>query len=464
MNPTGGGLMNFEIWDHLGAIMLELHRSRLIAIMKSRQVGLSWLLAAYALWFARFHFGANILLFSKGEDEAWELLAKSGRIMEYLPQWMQSKNTSNKNEIKFTELLSVIKAFPATSTAGVSHTGSLLVFDEWEWHPYATENFKQAKPTVDAAGAQLIGCFTVDKTKPDSLPKTIFKDALAGRNDFVPMFVPYMARPGRDEEWYAYTKRNTPELDLENLTREQYMLQNYPRTIEEALRPISTLAAVDLDVLEDMKVDCHAPIRIKSAGLDTSICHIYRDYHIGNTYIASTDTSHGVRKDYSVTIIMDARTGYIVADILNNIIKPDELAMHTVKMLEYYNKPIWWPEDNDQGATTIMKAVELGYTHFGYQDKGRTMRGWKTDSKTRNELWGALIPAFDNRQIVIPNYEGLMQFYYLIRNANKDGRIEAMQGKNDDYPIAVGICVAKMGSAKLVKKEYKSIQTLSFRS
>ena len=58
---------------------------------------------------------------------------------------------------------------------------------------------------------------------------------------------------------------------------------------------------------------------------------------------------------------------------------------------------------------------------------------------SRYILWGDLIEAIHSRSITVPNMEGLSQFFTVIRNPEKRGRIEAQQGAHDDYPMAVGI-------------------------
>ena len=99
--------------------------------------------------------------------------------------------------------------------------------DELEKHPYANQNFTNAKPTIDAGG-QYVGVFTVDKRKPVTLAKTIFAKAWysAEESAFKALFFDYTVRPGRDEEWYARTMAETPPEELEGLTPELYMEQN----------------------------------------------------------------------------------------------------------------------------------------------------------------------------------------------------------------------------------------------
>ncbi|MBW2673487.1 MAG: hypothetical protein JRD89_08760 [Deltaproteobacteria bacterium] len=461
---TKGGTIKFELWPHLLDVIWALKYKRFIVILKARQIGISWLLAAYALWYALFHDGATVLLFSKGEEEAMELLGKARRMYNQLPDWLRLKLGKDAlTEMEFPDRVSKIKAFASTPSAGISYTASVIIADEWEYHPYAVDHWNNAKPTVDAAGAQWIGCSTVDKRKPETLMKSIYKDAKEGRNNFYPLFFPWNVRPSRSEGWLDEVMRSTPEKAMEGMPRDLYREQNYPASEEEALRPSRTIAAVDLTVVDDMKKCCQAPLNVVRQGLDPRVCHIYQEYQTGNLYVAASDIAHGVGLDYSVTAVMNVRTGAVVADIMHNLLPPDEFAMHTLALLKYYQNPIWWPEDNNWGAVVISKAVQMGYQNFGYRDIKHLKRGWHTDEESRMELFGALIPAFNTRQITIFNYDGLLQFEYLIRNAAKNGRIEAQEGKNDDYPVAVGICVAKQGEVLEKMTPRKAKDTLHFR-
>ncbi|KKL28381.1 hypothetical protein LCGC14_2375760, partial [marine sediment metagenome] len=154
-NP--GGIIPLTLWAHLRIIIRSLLTQKLIAVLKARQIGLSWIMAAYALWFAMSHPAATIMLFSKGEKEAWELLDKCRRIWKQLPDFLRIPVKPDSNEeMGFPSMMSSIKAFAATESAGVSYTASVLICDEWDWHPFADQNYTQSKPTRDAGG-QFIG-------------------------------------------------------------------------------------------------------------------------------------------------------------------------------------------------------------------------------------------------------------------------------------------------------------------
>lgn len=456
-NP--GGVIKMDLWDHLRQMAATLLSERLVSILKSRQIGASWMVAAWVLWNCLTKPASRWMLYSKGEQEAIELLSKCKRIYNNLPNFLKIKMArESSTEVTF-ENDSVITAMAATETAGIGFQVSGIVWDEHEQHPYADQNYAMAKPTIDAGG-QIISVFTVDKSKPKTLAKTIFREALKGNNGYKALFFPYTVRPGRDEKWYQDTMKSIPVSDLGTLTPEMYMAQNYPRSIEEALSSLASITAFDHNVLTIMREDTRPCI--SKNGIDTKLSHIFKDYSPGALYVAGTDTSHGVGKDYSVTVVVNVKTGEVVADVMSNTIRPDYLARCSMTLLEIYGNPLWWIEDNDEGSVTVNTARNLKYMRLGYQDKNKTRPGFSTKEHTRDLLWGELISGVNSRQLIIYNMEGLSQFYDVIRNVEKQGRIEAVAGGHDDYPMAVGIAWLKRTEVNQNIAPAKPIETLTF--
>lgn len=464
-----GGTIQFQLWPHVIDGVKHLLEDRLIIVVKPRQIGWSWLLAHYAIWIAITQDNSRVMLFSKGEKECWELMSKCKFVWSQLPDFMRfTMNPNSNEEIGFPDKFSKIKAFASTESAGVGETATAVIADELEWHPYASQNFNQVKPTIDAGG-QYIGCSTVDKRRPDTLLKNLFKSAYyEGNNGFTPLFYPYSVRPGRDDKWYADTMASIPSDELGGLTPDLYMQQNYPKTIEEALSPVQSVSVFDLEALDRMMADVRAPLDVKTKypDLDHNICKIYKDYQVGKTYVAASDVAHGVGKDYSVTVLMDVRTCEVVADIMTNKMSVENFALWSTRLLNVYKNPKWWPEDNDCGKWLIGTADELGYKNWGYYDEKKTKRGFHTGAATRNELWGGLIPAINNNQVIIPNSRGIAQFrdvqYYTGVDGLKEPRIQAAVGRHDDYPVAVGIAVWACDKVPLNESQLKPISTLSF--
>jgi hypothetical protein len=454
-----GGVSPFLLWGHVKVFFKDLLTEKLIVLLKSRQIGASWSVAVYCLWCALGKVGDTTLLFSKGKVEAAELLGKCQSVYDNLPPFLKIReDPKSSTEIGFPSMKSSIKAFAATETAGISFTASRIVADEWIEHPFAEANYLASKPCVDAGG-QFIGIFTINKEKLSSLPVHIFNGGIEKKNGFKSLFFGYSVRPERDKDWYNRTKLSIPESALGTLSPDMYMQCNYPATIEEALSPSQTIAAFNLDSLDWMMGECKEPVSVE--GIDNNIIHIYKPFSLGNFYIAGTDTSHGVGKDYAVTVILNVKTGEVVADIVSNVISPEELAFQSVNLLKLYREPLWYPEDNDWGRVTILTAQSLGYRNFGYQDKLKTKIGYRTTGGDtgRDALWGSLIPAIDSRQVIVYNSNGLKQFYDIIRNAEKGGRIEAMEGRHDDYPMALAIAWFKRKEVHIEAGELSPVWT-----
>ena len=472
----GGGLIPFTLAPHIKKIIKTLLTERFISVLKARQIWISTIMSIYVLWYALFHKGANILLFSKGKLESQELLGKSKRVYNELPEFLKLKTGSeSKEELSFPTMSSVIHALPSTETAGIGFTGSIVFCDEHAEHEYAVKNYTHVKPTIDRSG-QFISVFTENPFDRNNLATELFTDAMEGNNTFVPLFFPYDVVPGRDDKWYEETARNVPQSQLDGLSPELYMWKNYPRSIEEALSTPKTVAVFDKNAIANMKEDARGHINIGWEDIDCDICHIYRDYHIGNKYIAASDVGHGVLGDFSVLTIMDVKSGDVVADILRNDLSPDVFTYHCVQLLRHFGSPLWWIEHNITGGgrDVIKKAVELGYRKLGYRgdkpliwsqlDNNDMLRrvGYFTDEKGRNDLFGSLIPAVNDYQIKIYNQAGLGHLEHMIRNAKKNGRIEGQTGYHDDYTIAVGICWLKRNDVSTGGK-VKAIETLTFR-
>ncbi len=453
---------SFELYPHTKEVIKALMTQRLIDIIKSKQVGMSWLIGgAWALWNAMFKYGFRVLMYSAGEAPAIELMSKGKQIYEHLPEWLKIKTGKDSTMLMtFPLMKSQITAYPSTENAGLGERGGLVLCDEWAFHPCAEANYYNSKATVDGGG-QFVGMTTVDPQNPDSLATSLFLGA--PENGFYPIFIPWDVMPGRDQIWYEGVKRSVPVRNLNGLTPELYMAKNYPKTIEDALSVPGSIAAFDASVLDFMKGETKNSItkELNLVDLDSTVIHIYKPFSLGNYYIAASDTSHGVGQDYSVTGIMNVKTGEVVADIFSNTISNDEFTAKSIQLLKVYSNPKWFPEDNESGRVIINIAQRIGYSNFGYQDVNRTKIGFHT-GQNRWELLGELQAAINNRQIIIYNYDGLKQFYDVIRNPKKEGRIEARNGRHDDYPVMVAICWLKRNEVATVEYQPHTIQSLHF--
>lgn len=453
--PTGGRI-KFQMWPHLveGAKQLELpwkmaaegRRGEIkpedlhSVIGKSRQVGWSWLVAAFVAWLARFHNGSLCLMESEGQKQAAELMRKARYVYENLPEsWQLPLDAQSTEHLSFKGSDSEIHALPSTQKAGHGFTATIAIMDEADNHEYLAEGMTAIKPTTDAGG-QVVLLSTVEKRKASSMFQAIFRQAQAGKGGYRKFFVPYTARPGRDEDWYERTKDSIPPEALKGMTPELYMEQNYPRTEEEMLAPPKAGMYYDGDAIRYLLTLCREPM------LSEGPMNIFVKPILGHKYVAATDASEGVGRDFAVTAVFDLTAMNIPADIMSNELETDDLVYWSWKLLEMFRFPLWAPENMGVGRDVARKARALKYPRLfrmhtkrivGGTDNIRDEPGWHTDGNNRWDIFGDVRPLINSGELVIFNRAGLQQFQDVIIEAG--GRPEARAGANDDYPVTVGI-------------------------
>ena len=87
----GGSWTPFRLWPEQRRVAGLLEGNRLVEVLKARQLGLTWLVLAFALWLMLFHPIATVLLFSRRDDEATDLLAvRLHGMHDHLPAWLQA--------------------------------------------------------------------------------------------------------------------------------------------------------------------------------------------------------------------------------------------------------------------------------------------------------------------------------------------------------------------------------------
>ena len=231
-DPLARGWTRFRLWPAQAQALQQLAGHRLAVVLKARQLGMSWLTVGFGLWQMLFRPAATVLLFSQRDDEAVHLLTFRLRGMyDRLPPLFRARAVVRDNAHEFRlSNGSAALAFP--TTGGRSYTASLAIVDEADHTDDLDGLLNAVKPTIDAGG-RLVLLSTVDKSRPESPLKRIYRAAVAGENDYAPIFLPWHSHPGRTPEWYAEQARDirarTGGLDD--------LHQEYPATDLEALAP-----------------------------------------------------------------------------------------------------------------------------------------------------------------------------------------------------------------------------------
>lgn len=425
----GGGTMPFRLWPAQIDLAWALMTERRVLILKARQLGISWLCCAYALWLCLFAPGKVVLLFSQGEVEALELLRRVKALYTRLPAWLRDAVPAiardNTTECGWSNG-SHVRSLPATQKSGRSFTASLVILDEAAHLQWADQLYTALKPTIDGGG-QLVVLSTANGI--GNLFHRLWTRAVQRLNAFRPIFLPWWARPGRDADWYA---RQVAEAAQPALVK-----QEYPSTATEAFLVSGRtrfspewIEAQAPNVREGLPRSAWPGPLLDVPGLTVHALPTGRPCTIG------ADVAEGLeRGDYSAAVLIDDRTWEELA-CLHGHWEPDEFAGHLRALAEVYGAWIA-PERNNHGHAVLLALKLAGAKVAPGHDR---KRGWLTNFQTKPQAIDLLATALRDGLAVVRTQATLdeLRIYTVLA----DGKTSAPEGYHDDRVMAWAIALA----------------------
>lgn len=167
----------------------------------------------------------------------------------------------------------------------------------------------------------------------------------------------------------------------------------------------------------------------------------------GRHYIIGADPAEGVKKDFSVGVMLDLLTKEVVCKIRGQW-KPSVFATKLFKMGELYSSPGGiWPlmavERNNHGHAVLLALDEIEQYPNIYVYPVDERQGWRTDGISRSVMMNTIVDAIEDGHIRVNDTDILNECLTLIDN---NGKIEASGGKYDDCitasAIALQVCLA----------------------
>lgn len=420
--------ISWGAWQYLIDLLHIFEEENEIVILKARQLGISWLVAGYALWTVLFKENALVLMFSKGERESWELVDKCKFIYNNLPSYLKIDLTNERRDgLAFTNS-SAIKALPSTQNAGVGETATLVIRDELAFHPYAEENFFAVGPTVDAGG-KMIDLSTRNINTSDDHFINRYTKAKTSESTAKAVFLGWKERPVRRDgmsldDWYN------------NVIKQKYSLyeveKNYPESEEQALSPVKGLAYFDPVSLDFMRRDCYDPIE-----KDETVS-IWCKPEFGTQYCAFIDPSDGGGDPHAAGW-MDIKSGRIVA-ISHGKLKAEECAVVFDKYCRYYNNAYNEFElnlDIGKRVNEVLSRLQTPNRRLTTPSKDRANKyGWWTggnmnaSKNVRMNMLAGLEEAVRNRRIRLHYGEAVNELEAMMRLEGEQPKVP--RGKHDD--------------------------------
>ncbi len=150
------GTCNFELFPFQETTLSDFVDNSLNIVLKSRQMGISTLTAAYSLWLMTFHNDKNILCISITQETAKEIVTKVRFANDNLPSWLKVPCVEDNRLSLRLKNGSQIKAVSSAGTAGRSSALSLLIIDEAAFIDGIEEIWLSAQYTLSTGGRAII--------------------------------------------------------------------------------------------------------------------------------------------------------------------------------------------------------------------------------------------------------------------------------------------------------------------
>lgn len=156
----------------------------------------SWSVAAWMLHRALFHSPCDIILLSKEQRSAEEILLRVKNLTVRLPGWMGVRFTMTRRQLGFDRIGSRIFALPAVPEAVRLYSPTVVVWDEMAFTRDADKIWEALSPSLDSK-AHFVGISTPNGRF------CLFGRMVeaAGTNGFATHRIHYSERPDRGEAW-----------------------------------------------------------------------------------------------------------------------------------------------------------------------------------------------------------------------------------------------------------------------
>lgn len=408
----------FTLWAAQLRILPALLTAHRLIILKARQLGLTWLCAAYALWVCMTKPMQLVVVISAKEDWAIEFIDRVKFILDRLPDWMRpdiDKYSTQYISIVHKRgsggrplIVSEIKSLATTQEGAQSKTPTLLIMDETARNRYAASIYASSKPGIDKAAGRIIVISNSHKTGVGwPWTRSIYQGAMIGENDFERIFMPWWDCPERPKD---FKERQLSQ----GMTADDFS-QNYPETEDEAISAM--LGSYFGDALSGhldnsrIKGVTGRILAIQGGQYDfvpekNGPIEVWRwPYHLaagwdGRTwlrrYAAGVDISEGLGNSFSVAYVMDRSTGEMVARMRSNRVDAHTWGDMVHALAEYYDHALVCPERNGAGQTTVKRLSDLGANLYvrvlpgKVGDPVQKILGWQQTEEGKHELSGDL--------------------------------------------------------------------------
>ena len=429
------GKIPFELYPFQEDTLTDFKDNRYNIVLKSRQLGISTLVAGYALWKMIFNEDFNVLIIANKQDVAKNLVLKVRTMNQLLPVWLRvAESEDNKLSLRLKNG-SQVKAVSSKPDSGRSEALSLLVFDEAAFIDYIDEIWTGTQLTL-ATGGDCIALST-----PNGVGNWFHRmwvGAENGQNLFNPIKLHWTVHPDREQDWrdeqtqQLGEKQAAQECDCDFIS--------------------SGDNVIDGEILQ-WYTDNLIQDPIEKKGFDGNIW-VWKAPDYTRTYIVTADVARGDGADYSAFHIIDAESCEQVAEYKGKI-EPTDFGNMLITISTEYNDALLIVDNANIGWATIQQILDRDYKNLFWSNKdvqyvdadtqwtnkwNREQRqmipGFTISSKTRPMIVSKIDLYMKDKSIILHSKRIIDELFTFVWH---NGRAEAARGYNDDLTMALGI-------------------------
>lgn len=423
------GRLTFSLYRFQEITLHHFINNTFNLILKSRQMGLSWLVAAYALWLCLFHEDKKVLMISIKDATAKALLRKVKYIYQNLPEFLQSDLVED-NMSKMTFVTgSEIESVPTSEEAGRSESLSLLIIDEAAFVRWIENIWQAAFPALSTGGSSII---LSTPNGMDNFYYDLWSKSLEGKTLFKPIRIHWWYHPERDNLWLEIQKANMTSQQLAQEVFGDFIASGNLVFDVASLRALQDECSMisPLEVLYNQEHDPDFPCGLYKFGMPKRKMD----------YILSVDPAKGGAGDYNAAHVLERTTGLQVAEYRTKL-PLEEFNKRIFDLGMEYNHAMAAIENNNMGIASNLffknKDYPSLYEYRSPLKPNQADLGFPTNSLTRPLLIDELDKSIREG---VSGVQGIRTVNELLNFTwSKKGKPEAPAGKHDDLVMSLGI-------------------------
>lgn len=418
-------------------------------ILKSRQLGLSTLVAGYIVWRMIFMKDQQILVIATGKDVAKNMITKVRVMFQGLPSWMKVK-TDSDNKLSL-ELVngSVVTAVSSAPDRARSEALSLLVIDEAAFINNIADIWTAAQQTLATGG----DCIVL--STPNGMGNwfhTTWLDAEDEKNSFHTIKLKWTVHPERNQAW---RDEQNKDLGLRKAAQEC-----------DADFLTSGNSVVDMQILQFYR-ETYIREPEEKRSVDKGLW-VWEYPNSAKSYVIAADVARGDGSDYSACHVFDVENVVQVAEY-RGMIGTREFGRFLAALgTEYYNALVVVEREN-VGWDVLQELIDLNYQNLFYSsndlmyvdalyqiknkvnsEEKKMKPGFATTVRNRPLIVSKIERYFEERGLIVYSKRLISELETFIW---KDGKAQATAGRNDDTVIALGILLWVRDTALKLRNE-----------